>query len=163
MDVLNKNQRHKNMQNIRGTDTKPEIILRKKLWHLGYRYHKNFNKLPGRPDIYISKYKICVFIDSEYFHGKDWDCTDAGYPSHKYKTLREQVEHGAHPKFWTKKIERNICHDNDVDSRLKAEGYTVIRLWSKDILHDLDSCIKTIEEAVFDRESSLPDHLDKVF
>ena len=148
MDNLTSQQRHKNMQNIRGRDTKPEVILRKKLWHLGYRYYKNFKQLPGSPDIYISKYRICVFIDSEYFHGKDWDCTDAGYPSKKYKTLREQVEHGTHPEFRTKKIEKNINHDNDVDGRLKADGYIVIRLWSKDILHDMDSCINTIEEAI---------------
>lgn len=154
-DVLTKEQRHKNMQNVRGKDTKPEIILRKKLWHLGYRYRKNYKELLGKPDIYLSKYKLCIFVDSEYFHGKDWDCTDAGYPSHKYKSLREQVEHSTHPEFWTKKIEGNISHDNDVDNQLRSDGYVVIRLWSKDVMRDPDACIESIKEAIFDSESSL--------
>jgi len=152
-DVLTKSQRHKNMQHIRSKDTKPEIILRKKLWHLGYRYRKNFKGLPGTPDIYISKYKLCIFIDSEYFHGKDWNSAYGGYNSHKYNNLQEQVEHGVNPEFWKKKIERNMKRDNDVDSRLKAEGYIIVRLWSKEVFSNLNGCIKTIEEAIFDSKS----------
>lgn len=60
-DVLTKEQRHKNMKNIRGTDTKIEIILRKALWAKGYRYRKNYSKLPGKPDIVLTKYKIAIF------------------------------------------------------------------------------------------------------
>jgi DNA mismatch endonuclease (patch repair protein) len=63
---------HKMMSKIKGKDTSIEIILRKALWHHGYRYRKNYKKLPGRPDIAITKYKIAIFCDSEYFHGKDW-------------------------------------------------------------------------------------------
>ena len=72
-DVLTKEQRHKNMKNIRGTDTKIEIILRKALWAKGYRYRKNYSKLPGKPDIVLTKYKIAIFCDGEFFHGKDWE------------------------------------------------------------------------------------------
>ena len=54
-DVLTKEQRHKNMKNIRRTDTKIEIILRKALWAKGYRYRKNYSKLPGKPDIVLTK------------------------------------------------------------------------------------------------------------
>ena len=68
-DVLTKEQRHKNMQRIRSVDTKPEILLRKALWHRGYRYRKNYKELPGKPDIVIKKHKICIFVDSEFFHG----------------------------------------------------------------------------------------------
>ena len=66
-------ERHNTMSRIRGKDTKPEIILRKYLWNKGVRYKKNCKGLPGRPDIAITKYKIAVFCDSEFFHGKDWD------------------------------------------------------------------------------------------
>ena len=72
-DVLTKEQRHKNMKNIRGTDTKIEIILRKALWAKGYRYRKNYSELPGKPDIVLTKYKIAIFCDGEFFHGKDWE------------------------------------------------------------------------------------------
>ena len=60
-DVLTKEQRHKNMKNIHGKDTKIEIILRKALWAKGYRYRKNYKKLPGNPDIVLTKYKIAIF------------------------------------------------------------------------------------------------------
>ena len=61
------------MKNIRGKDTRIEVILRKALWNKGYRYRKNYKKLPGSPDIALTKYKIAIFCDGEFFHGKDWE------------------------------------------------------------------------------------------
>ena len=72
-DVLTKEQRHKNMKNIRAKDTKIELILRRALWEKGYRYRKNYGRLPGSPDIVLTKYKIAIFCDGEFFHGKDWE------------------------------------------------------------------------------------------
>ena len=72
MDHLTKEQRHKAMSRIRSKDTTIEIKLRKALWHSGYRYRKNYAVLPGKPDIVLTKYKIAIFCDSEFFHGKDW-------------------------------------------------------------------------------------------
>ncbi len=62
---------HKNMSRIREKDTSIEVTLRKALWNKGYRYRKNLKDLPGRPDIALTKYKIAIFCDSEFFHGKD--------------------------------------------------------------------------------------------
>lgn len=73
MDVLTKEQRRKNMQNIKSKDTSIELMLRKALWDEGYRYRKNYKVLPGKPDIALTKYKIAIFCDSEFFHGKDWE------------------------------------------------------------------------------------------
>ena len=61
-----------NMSRIHGKDTSIEIVLRKALWHRGCRYRKNYKGLPGRPDIVLTKYRIVIFCDSEFFHGKDW-------------------------------------------------------------------------------------------
>ena len=61
------------MQNIHQKDTSIELCLRKALWKKGYRYRKNVKTLPGKPDIVITKYKIAIFCDSEFFHGKDWE------------------------------------------------------------------------------------------
>ena len=72
MDVLTKEQRRRNMQHIRANDTKIEVMLRKALWEKGYRYRKNYKCLPGKPDIVLTKYKIAIFCDGEFFHGKDW-------------------------------------------------------------------------------------------
>ncbi len=71
-DVLTKDQRRRNMQNIKSKDTVIECKLRKALWSQGIRYRKNVATLPGKPDIVMSKHKIAIFCDGEFFHGKDW-------------------------------------------------------------------------------------------
>lgn len=68
-DVLTKEQRHKNMKNIRAKDTKIEVVLRRALWKKGYRYRKNYGRLLGSPDIVLTTYKIAIFCDGEFFHG----------------------------------------------------------------------------------------------
>ena len=73
MDVLTKEQRKKNMKGIRSKDTKIEILLRKALYARGIRYRKNFTELPGKPDIVLTKHRIAIFCDGEFFHGKDWE------------------------------------------------------------------------------------------
>ncbi|MBP6757538.1 MAG: hypothetical protein KA210_15455 [Bacteroidia bacterium] len=72
MDVHTASQRSKNMRAIKSTGTKDEIRLAKALWHLGYRYRKNNKTVFGTPDLTFKKLKIAVFVDSEFFHGKDW-------------------------------------------------------------------------------------------
>lgn len=135
-DVLTKEQRHKNMKNIRCKDTKIEVILRKALWKKGYRYRKNYNKLPGKPDIVLTKYKIVIFCDGEFFHGKDWE------------VLKLKLENSNNSNFWINKISSNIKRDEEVNKRLLLEGWTVIRFWGNDIKKHLDECIKIIEETV---------------
>ena len=148
-DVLTKEQRHRNMQHIRSKDTKPEIILRKALWRRGYRYRKNWSDLPGKPDLVLTKYRICIFVDSEFFHGKDFQ---EGYESKKYNSLEEQLAHSTHPEFWLEKIRRNMQRDSEVNALLEGSGWTVLRFWSKDVQKDTAECVKTIEEAVFARK-----------
>lgn len=137
-DVLTKEQRHKNMKNIKGKDTKIEVLLRKALWHKGYRYRKNYKKLEGKPDIVLTKYKIAIFCDGEFFHGKDWE------------KLRERLKRGDNGEFWIKKIARNMEHDNDINQRLEFEGWTVLRFWGNDIKRNPEECVKTVEETIFD-------------
>lgn len=60
-----------NMRKVHSKDTSIKLLLRKALWHKGYRYRKNYKALPGSPDIVLTKYKIAIFCDSEFFHGKD--------------------------------------------------------------------------------------------
>ena len=129
---------HKNMSRIRGKDTSIELALRRALWAKGYRYRKNYKGLPGSPDIALTKHKIAIFCDSEFFHGKDWD------------SLKAKLEKGKNPGYWIKKIERNIERDWDKDKKLEMEGWTVIHFWGKDILKNTDECIRVIEEAIFD-------------
>lgn len=138
LDNLTKAQRQKNMQNIRSKDTSIELTLRRKLWVKGYRYRKNYVKLPGKPDIALTKHKIVIFCDSEFFHGKDWE------------VLKPHLEAGNNPEYWKKKIYRNMERDNEVNKALMFLGWTVIRFWGKDILKNCDECIRVIEECIFD-------------
>jgi DNA mismatch endonuclease (patch repair protein) len=138
MDRLTPEQRHKNMSNIKSKDTSIELLLRKALWKKGIRYRKNYKKIPGTPDIAITQYKIAIFCDSEFFHGKDWE------------VLRPKLEKGSNPDFWIKKIGKNIEHDNEINKELNFLGWTVIRFWGNDIKKKTDECIKVIEEVIFE-------------
>lgn len=140
MDKLTKEQRHKNMQHIRSKDTTIELLLRKALWKKGYRYRKNYEKLPGKPDIAITKYKIAIFCDGEFFHGKDWE------------VLKPRLERGSNSEFWIKKISRNMERDDEVNKRLLFEGWTVIRFWGNDIIKNIDECVRVVEEVIFEEK-----------
>ena len=137
-DNLTAEQRKKNMQHIKSKDTKIEVLLRKELWKRGYRYRKNYSKLPGKPDIVLTKYKIAIFCDSEFFHGKDWE------------VLKPRLEKGNNSDYWLKKISRNRERDDEINKQLLFQGWTVIRFWGKDILKNVDECIKVVEETIFD-------------
>lgn len=138
MDNLTKAQRRKNMQHIRAKDTSIEVRLRKALWNKGYHYRKNYDKLPGKPDIALTKYKVAIFCDSEFFHGKDWE------------VLKPRLEKSNNSQYWINKISRNRERDDEINKRLLFEGWTVIRFWGKDILSNVDECVKVVEEAVWD-------------
>lgn len=142
MDPLTKEQRHKNMSNIRSKDTKIEILLRKALWHQGYRYRKNYKLLPGKPDIVLTKYKIVIFCDSEFWHGYNWE--------EKRKRITVNRD------FWIKKITRNIARDQEINRELENMGWTVLRFWGKEITKHTDDCIAIIKDTV---EKAKPYHL----
>ncbi len=137
-DVLTPEQRRKNMQHIRSNDTEIEVLLRKALWKKGYRYRKNYKALPGKPDIVLTKYKIAVFCDGEFFHGKDWE------------VLKPRLENSNNSEFWLNKISRNIERDDEINKQLLFLGWTVIRFWGKEIKKDVEGCIRVIEETIFD-------------
>ena len=131
--------RHKTMSHIRSKDTGIEVKLRKALWSKGYRYRKNYNTLPGKPDIVLTKYRIAIFCDSEFFHGKDWD-----------DVLLPQIRKGNNSEYWEKKIRRNMERDEKINKELQCMGWTVLRFWGKEIEKNTDDCVKAIEETIFD-------------
>jgi len=137
-DKLTPEQRSKAMRNIHSKNTSIERILRKTLWRNGYRYRKNYDKLPGKPDIVLTKYKIAIFCDGEFFHGKDWE------------VLKPQLESGNNGSFWLKKISRNRKRDEEITRQLIFMGWTVIRFWGREISKNPDECVKVIEETIFD-------------
>ena len=138
MDTLTKEQRSKCMSHIRSKDTGIEVRLRKALRKKGYRYRKNYKRLPGTPDIVLTKYRIAIFCDSEFWHGRDWD------------VLKPRLLKGKNPDYWIKKIGRNKERDAEIDKKLLFMDWTVIRFWGEEILKNTDQCIQVVEEAIFD-------------
>ena len=146
MDNLTKEQRRKNMQRIRARDTSIEVKLRKSLWNKGYRYRKNYGGLPGKPDIVLTKYKIAIFCDSEFFHGKDWE------------VLKPRLEKSNNSQYWISKIARNRERDDEINKKLLFEGWTVIRFWGKEIQKNVDECVKVVEETIWDIKLQQDEH-----
>ena len=130
MDNKNSIERSKNMAAIKSTGTKDEILLAKAMWRSGLRYRKNNKTVFGKPDFTFKKYKVAVFVDSEFFHGKDWE-------------IRKRPKTNA--DFWLKKITRNIERDNEVNLNLRNSGWIVIRFWSKEVRQNTDQCVKIIK------------------
>lgn len=126
------------MQHIKAKDTSIEVKLRKALWNKGYRYRKNYGSLPGKPDIALTKYKIAIFCDSEFFHGKDWE------------VLKPRLEKSNNSQYWISKISRNRERDDEINKRLLFQGWTVIRFWGKDIQKNVDECVRVVEETIWD-------------
>lgn len=134
-------QRHYNMSRIRSKDTKPEVLLRKALWHEGIRYRKNVKNLPGKPDIAITKYKIAIFCDGEFWHGKDWE------------GKRQRIKNNR--GYWLSKIEKNISRDNENDKQLHYLGWLAMRFWSKDITKNVASCVGDVKRAILQAQKNM--------
>lgn len=134
MDKLTAEQRKKNMQAVRATGSKIETALAKALFAQGLRYRKNDRTVFGKPDLTFKKYKLAVFVDSEFWHGKDWET--------------RKHDHKSNQEFWYKKIERNIERDKEVNEYLLKQGWKVLRFWGKDIIKNLRNCTDIIEKEI---------------
>ena len=137
MDNHTPEQRRRNMQAVKNTDSKIEVMLRKELWNRGLRYQKNSTKVYGKPDIVFIGKKVAVFCDSEFWHGYDWE-----NKKNEIKSKRE---------FWIPKIERNIQRGIEVTNKLQAEGWVVLRFWGNDIKKNLTECADKIERIIKQR------------
>lgn len=137
-DDLTPEQRRRNMQAIHSKDTTIELLLRKALWERGVRYRKNYKKLIGKPDIAITKYKIAVFCDSDYWHGYDWENRN-----HRIKSNRD---------YWVPKIERNMARDREVTETLQRNGWLVLRFWEWQIRKHLSECVESVLQAIETRK-----------
>lgn len=122
------------MQAVRSTGSKIETILSKALYSKGHRYRKNDKSVFGKPDLTFKKVKLAIFVDSEFWHGKNW--------------TKRKLDHKTNKEFWHNKIERNIQRDKEVNRVLKKSGWTVLRFWGLEIEKRLDFCTFKIERAI---------------
>lgn len=125
------------MSRVRLNGGKAEVLLAKALWHRGLRYRKNDKRLPGSPDIAIYRYQIAIFIDGEFWHGKDWR-------KRKPSLMRNR-------EYWIEKIEENMARDVRNDILLRQSGWIPIHFWEKEVLKDLPECVSEVEQCIIDR------------
>lgn len=133
-DNMTPEQRRRTMRRIRSKDTAVEMHLRRALWAHGLRYRTHYRGAFGIPDVAFPGARVAVFCDSEYWHGYGWE--------------ERKNNLGTNAAFWKTKIERNIQRDAEVNSALAAEGWTVLRFWSRDIFQDVDRCVRQVARAV---------------
>ena len=122
MDVHDKKTRSYNMSQIKGKNTKPELLVRKYLFSQGFRYRVNVRSLPGTPDIVLKKYKTAIFINGCFWHGHE-GCKYFVWPK-----TREA--------FWKEKINKNIRRDAQNIEKLKSAGWNVIVIWECELKKD---------------------------
>lgn len=127
----------KRMSRVRLKGGRAEAMLAKALWRRGYRYRKNDRRLPGSPDIAISRYQIAVFVDGEFWHGKDWE------------TRKDRLKRNR--EYWIEKIEENMARDLRNDRLLLQSGWIPIHFWEKEVLKSLPDCVAQIEETILAR------------
>ena len=112
-DRMTPEQRHRCMSRIRGRDTKPELVVRRWLWHQGFRYRLYVKSLPGKPDIVMRKWRTVIFVNGCFWHGHD--C--------------QKQRPATHAQFWQDKITRNRQRDARNQALLRAAGWHVIVVW----------------------------------
>lgn len=119
------------MAKVRRRDTAPEVRLRRELWRRNARgWRVDVRRVPGRPDVAFTRWRIAVFVDGRLWHG---------HPSKYPRSLSDA---------WRKKVARNVDRDRRVDADLEALGWKVLRFWDNDIQHDLEGCVARIEAAL---------------
>ena len=129
-DRVSPKVRSKIMSRIRYKDTVAEMMLRKSLYSKGIRYRLNVKSLPGKPDIVFFKDKIAIFVDGDFWHGKDWN------------KLQLRLSNG----YWLKKISGNIKRDRLVTLKLEKGGWMVFRFWESDIKKNVENITSQLIE-----------------
>lgn len=122
------------MAHVRLKKGTAETLLAKELWHHGIRYRLNYKKLPGSPDIAITKHKIAIFVDGEFWHGYQWEDRKT-----RLKANRD---------YWIEKIEENMARDKRNDALLKESGWCCLHFWEKEVLKNTDNCIDIVMQAL---------------
>jgi DNA mismatch endonuclease (patch repair protein) len=133
----------KRMSKVKLKNGTAEQLLAKRLWHLGYRYRKNDKRLPGSPDIALWKYHIAIFVDGEFWHGKDW------------VTRKQRLQRNR--EYWIEKIEENMARDQRNDHLLEQADWTVIHFWEKEVIKNVSACVDEVEDAIL---AQLIEHTD---
>lgn len=113
-DRLSPTRRSENMRRIKGKDTAPEMVVRRLVHGMGYRYRLHAKDLPGKPDLVFRRRKAVVFVHGCFWH--QHDCRDGRQP-------------GSRQDYWRPKLARNVERDRDAVERLITDGWRVLVVW----------------------------------
>lgn len=113
-DIVDKKTRSEMMSGIRGSNTKPELLVRKALFGRGFRYRLHPRDISGKPDLALPKYKAVIFVDGCFWHMHGCDLF-------KWPKTREE--------FWRTKLTRNRERDSEVNKLLHERGWRIARIW----------------------------------
>lgn len=139
-------QRSANMAAIKGKDTKPEMVVRRYLWSMGFRYRLNHKRLPGKPDIVLRRYRTCIFVNGCFWHGHNVVVQEGSNAALvQGGSNASLVQDGSNaalvqssdcckiPKsntpFWVEKIMRNKERDKRTQQQLAEMGWHCITIW----------------------------------
>jgi DNA mismatch endonuclease (patch repair protein) len=129
------------MARVRNKDSRAELALRRALHAAGLRYRLHAPDVLGRPDLVIRSRRLAVFVDGDLWHGNPDEVRRRGRES-----LAELFP--TRTDWWVAKIERTVRRDREVTTALREQGWTVLRLWEHDILHDPDGCARAVLDAI---------------
>lgn len=114
-DKFTPEQRSRVMARVKGYNTGPEMLVRRMLHRLGYRFRLHRKDLPGSPDIVLPRHKKVIFVHGCFWHGHK-GCHRAARPS-------------TNTEFWNRKIDGNISRDRKSKRLLQAMGWRVLIVW----------------------------------
>jgi DNA mismatch endonuclease, patch repair protein len=120
----------------RRQNTIPEVLLRRALRMLGFRYRSNVKRLPGCPDVALIDHRVAVFCDGDFWHGRFWSRRKA------------KLAAGWNADYWVAKIQRNRQRDRSMNRVLRQLGWHVIRVWETDVRRDADRVARRIRNFV---------------
>lgn len=129
------------MAAVRGRDTRPELLLRRALFARGIRYRVHPKDVPGRPDLANRTRRIAVFVDGDFWHGNPAEWRRRGFDSMEAQFRAENRDR------WIAKLKRNTERDQEVTTRLEADGWRVIRVWESEVRADPDHVADAVAAA----------------
>lgn len=128
MDIVDTATRSRMMSAIRGKDTLPEMVVRRFLHGLGYRYRIHRKDLPGKPDLVLPRLKVCIFV-----HGCFW---------HRHPGCAFATTPKTRPEFWNEKFQKNVARDLANIGALDAAGWRVLIVWECELKNDPETLVR---------------------
>lgn len=130
------------MRSVRSRNTTPERALRRALWRRGFRYRlQPRTDLPGKPDIVLPRHRVAIFVDGDFWHGRQWRARG-------FSSLEEAFAGVSNSDYWVRKIRRNMTRDRQVSRELRAEGWHVFRVWESTISKDAQAVAQRLARRI---------------